>query len=155
VIFSNFPEGIGHVKSSKLCALVIASAAHHPMLPDVPTTAEAGAPQLAGESSTSVMAPASTPEAMVAKLSAELLKIMAMLDMDEHARRPSASSWVTRSIAARASSQRPRSRQSRAQLPGLRRQGSKSAALTASPADAHQRDGSFFSSSMCARVTSM
>jgi tripartite-type tricarboxylate transporter receptor subunit TctC len=56
------------------------------MLPDVPTTAEAGAPQLLVENWTAVMAPASTPEAVVAKLSAEVLKIMATPDMDERAR---------------------------------------------------------------------
>jgi len=86
VIFSNFPESIAHVKSGKLRALALASAARHPMLPDVPTTAEAGAPQLLVENWTAVMAPASTPEAVVAKLSAEVLKIMATPDMDERAR---------------------------------------------------------------------
>lgn len=86
VIFSNFPESIAHVKSGKLRALAIASAARHPMLPDVPTTAEAGAPQLLVENWTAMMAPASTPDAVVAKLSAEVLKIMATPDMDERAR---------------------------------------------------------------------
>jgi tripartite-type tricarboxylate transporter receptor subunit TctC len=86
VIFSNFPESIAHVKSGKLRALAIASSARHPMLPDVPTTAEAGAPQLLVENWTAMMAPASTPEAVVAKLSAEVLKIMATPDMDERAR---------------------------------------------------------------------
>jgi len=86
VIFSNFPESIAHVKSGKLRALALASAARHPMLPDVPTTAEAGAPQLLVENWTAVMAPASTPEALVAKLSAEVLKIMATPDMEERAR---------------------------------------------------------------------
>lgn len=49
----------------------------------VPLTAEAGAPQLPVESWTAAKAPTSTPEAMVAQLSAELLKIMATPDMDE------------------------------------------------------------------------
>lgn len=86
VIFSNFPESIAHVKSGKLRALAIASAARHPMLPDVPTTAEVGALQLLVENWTAIMAPASTPEPVVAKLSAEVLKIMATPDMDERAR---------------------------------------------------------------------
>jgi len=46
----------------------------------VPTTAEAGAPQLPVESWKAVMAPASRPAAMAAKLSAEVLKIMATPD---------------------------------------------------------------------------
>jgi tripartite-type tricarboxylate transporter receptor subunit TctC len=86
VIFSNFPESIAHVKSGKLRALAIASSARHPMLPDVPTTAEVGAPQLLVENWTAVMAPAATPDAVVAKLSAEVLKIMAAPDMEERAR---------------------------------------------------------------------
>ena len=86
VIFSNFPESVAHVRSGKLRALAVASAARNPLLPDVPTTAEAGAPQLLVENWTAIMAPASTPEPVVAKLSAEVLKIMAAPDMEERAR---------------------------------------------------------------------
>jgi tripartite-type tricarboxylate transporter receptor subunit TctC len=86
VIFSNLPESVAHVKSGKLRALAIASSSRHPQLPDVPTTAEAGAPQLLVENWTAVMAPSSTPDAVVNKLSAEVLKIMTGADIDEKAR---------------------------------------------------------------------
>ena len=86
VIFSNFPESVAHVKSGKLRALAIASSTRHPMLPDVPTTAEAGLPQLMVENWTAIMAPAGTPEPVVARLAAEVLKIMAAPDMEERAR---------------------------------------------------------------------
>ena len=86
VIFSNFPESVAHVRSGKLRALAIASSTRHPMLPDVPTTAEAGLPQLMVENWTAIMAPASTPEPVVARLAAEVLKIMAAPDMEERAR---------------------------------------------------------------------
>ena len=86
VIFSNFPESIAHVKSGKLRALAIASAARHPQAPDVPTTAEAGAPALAVENWTAIMTTAGTSDAAVAKLGAEVLKIMAAPDIDERAR---------------------------------------------------------------------
>jgi len=86
VVFSNFPESVAHVKGGKLRALAIASAARHPMVPDVPTTAEAGLPQLAVENWTAIMVPASTPDAVVAKVGAEALKIMAAPDIDERAR---------------------------------------------------------------------
>ena len=86
VIFSNFPESVAHVKSGKLRAMAIASPARHPLLPDVPTTAELGAAQLAVENWTAIMAPAATPEAVVAKLAAEVLRIMAVPDIDERAR---------------------------------------------------------------------
>jgi tripartite-type tricarboxylate transporter receptor subunit TctC len=86
VIFSNFPESVAHVKSGKLRALAIASGARHPALPDVPTTAEAGAPQLAVENWTAIMAPAGTPDAAVEKLGAEVVRIMAAPDIEERAR---------------------------------------------------------------------
>ena len=86
LIFSNMPESIAHVKSGRLRALAIASGARHPLLPEVPTTAEAGAPQLAVENWTAIMAPATTPDAIVERLSAEVLRIMAGSDIDERAR---------------------------------------------------------------------
>ena len=86
VIFSNLPESVAHVKSGKLRALAIASSARHALVPDVPTTTEVGAPQLAVENWTAIMAPASTPEAMVNKLGAEVLKIMASPDIEDRSR---------------------------------------------------------------------
>ena len=86
VIFSNFPESIAHVKSGKLRALALASSARHPAVPDVPTTAEAGMPGLLVENWTAVMVPAATPDAIVEKLGAEILKIMASAEIGERAR---------------------------------------------------------------------
>lgn len=86
VIFSNFPESIAHVKSGKLRALAIASSARHPAVPDVPTTTEVGMPTLLVENWTAMMAPAATPDAVVQKLSAEILKILASPDIEERAR---------------------------------------------------------------------
>ena len=86
VIFSNFPESIAHVKSGKLRALAIASSSRHPAVPDVPTTTEAGMPTLLVENWTAMMAPASTPDAIVQKLGAEVVKIMASADIEEKAR---------------------------------------------------------------------
>ena len=86
LIFSNLPESIAHVQSGKLRALAIASAARHPLLPDVPTTAEAGLAGLAVENWTAIMVPMATPDALVARLGAEVLAIMAGADINERAR---------------------------------------------------------------------
>ena len=86
VVFSNMPESVAHVKAGKLRALAIASAARHPLVADIPTTAEAGAPGLVVENWTAIMAPAGMPEAQVAKLGAEVLAIMAAADVDQKAR---------------------------------------------------------------------
>ena len=86
VVFSNMPESIAHVKSGKLRALAIASTARHPLLPDVPTTSEAGMPSLQVENWTALMAPVGMADAAVQKLSAEVLKIMQTPDLEERAR---------------------------------------------------------------------
>jgi len=86
VVFSNMPESMPHVKSGKLRALAIASTARHPLVPDVPTTAEAGLTALQVENWTAMMAPSTTPDAVVHKLGAEVVKIMVSPDIDERAR---------------------------------------------------------------------
>jgi len=86
VIFSNFPESISHVKSGKLHAIAICSAARNAAVPEVPTTAEAGMPGLLVESWTALMVPAGTPDAIVDKLGAESLKIMATPEIAERAK---------------------------------------------------------------------
>ena len=86
LIFSNLPESIAHVQSGKLRALAIASSARHPLVPDVPTTAEAGLAGLAVENWTAIMVPMATPDALVARLGAEVVAIMAGADINERAR---------------------------------------------------------------------
>jgi tripartite-type tricarboxylate transporter receptor subunit TctC len=86
VVFSNFPESIAHVKSGKLRALALASTSRHPMLPEVPTTAEVGAPGLVVENWTAVLVPASTPDAVVARLASEVAAIAGSADFQERVR---------------------------------------------------------------------
>lgn len=86
VVFSNFPESVAHVKSGKLRALAIASARRHAQLPDVPTTAEAGMPQLVVENWTAIMVPGATPQPIVDRIASEVLKIMASPEVEERAR---------------------------------------------------------------------
>jgi tripartite-type tricarboxylate transporter receptor subunit TctC len=86
VIFSNFPESIAHVKAGKLRALAITSPHRHPQVPDVPTTAELGLAQLQVENWTGILAPASTPDAIVDKLGAEAVSIIQSPEVAERAR---------------------------------------------------------------------
>ncbi len=86
VVFSNMPESIAHVKSGKLRALAIASTARHPLVPEVPTTAEAGMPALQVENWTALMVPAAMSDAAVDKLGAEVVRIMATPELEERAR---------------------------------------------------------------------
>jgi len=59
-----------HIQSGKIHALAVTSDSRIAQLPEVPTVAEAGFPQLAATLWTGLLAPARTPEAIVAKINA-------------------------------------------------------------------------------------
>ncbi|MBP6903354.1 MAG: tripartite tricarboxylate transporter substrate binding protein [Burkholderiaceae bacterium] len=63
------------VKAGKLKGLAITSRERSPLLPDVPTTAEAGLPQVESTSWFGLVVPAATPQPIVARLSALLAEI--------------------------------------------------------------------------------
>ncbi len=66
-------------------ALALASKTRHPMLPDVPTTAEAGLPGLELDGWFAVYAPAKTPQAIVDALAKEIKEIVASADFKKRA----------------------------------------------------------------------
>jgi tripartite-type tricarboxylate transporter receptor subunit TctC len=69
----DLPSALQQIKAGKLVAYAVTSPKRLPMLPDVPTVAEAG---LAGYDSTGwfgVVAPVSTPAPIVARLNAEIV----------------------------------------------------------------------------------
>jgi tripartite-type tricarboxylate transporter receptor subunit TctC len=70
-------EVIAHVRSGKLRALAVASDKRLPLLPDVPTTAEAGLPGFEATVWWGLVAPAKTPRDVVAKLNAETNRALA------------------------------------------------------------------------------
>lgn len=76
VIFSNFPESLAHVKGGRLHALAVTSPERHPELPDVPTTAQVGMPELRVENWTGVMVPSGTSDEIVARLGVAIVAIM-------------------------------------------------------------------------------
>src|ERR1700704_843907 len=68
LMFADVPVLLGAVQSGKLRALAIGSRTRIPSLPDVPTTAEAGLPQVEADNWYGLVVPAATPEAIAAKL---------------------------------------------------------------------------------------
>lgn len=78
MLFSDtlLPGGLA-VKDGRLRGLVVAAAKRVPMLPDVPTVAEAGLPaNLTGAVFFGVMAPGGTPEPVIAKLNAAFNEVL-------------------------------------------------------------------------------
>ena len=75
VIFALLPECLPFVKSGKLRALAVTSDKRHPLLPDVPTTSEAGIPGIEVTSWNGLMVPSGTPRDIVLKINAEVTRI--------------------------------------------------------------------------------
>lgn len=72
-----------HIKSGRLRALAITSAKRSPMMPDVPTFAEAGLPGLVAVNWWGVFLPAGTPKPIVDAYHSALVKIMANPDLKD------------------------------------------------------------------------
>lgn len=65
-----------HIKSGKVRPIAISSTKRSPLLPDVPTFAEAGLPQVESYAWYGMFAPAKTPKDVVARINAEAIKVM-------------------------------------------------------------------------------
>ena len=83
MMFSSVLELSGHIKAGKLKALAISSKQRVSALPDVPTLQEAGVTGAESGSWLGLLAPAGTPPAIVAKVSQDLQKVLAMPDVQQ------------------------------------------------------------------------
>ncbi len=77
------PAALQFIKSGKLRALAVTTPQRISMLPDVPTTAEAGMAAVEVSSTFGVLAPAGTPADIVARLNSALAKILVQADVKE------------------------------------------------------------------------
>jgi tripartite-type tricarboxylate transporter receptor subunit TctC len=68
IVFSSLVQTTPHLKSGKLKALATGGDKRSPVLPDVPTVAEAGVPTYRAVNWWGVVAPAGTPQPIIAKL---------------------------------------------------------------------------------------
>ena len=83
LIFDQIVSSLPHVQGGKLRMLAITSAKRFPSLPDLPTVAESGVPGYESISWAGVAVPAGTPKEIVARLHAEIVKVLAMPDIRE------------------------------------------------------------------------
>ncbi len=82
-----FATSAPHIAAGKLRALAIASRTRSPLAPDLPTVAELGVPGYEGILWIGVMAPAGTPQAVIAKLAAACERAVRAPELVERFRR--------------------------------------------------------------------
>lgn len=75
VTFVNIPPQVPHIKAGKLKPIAVLSSMRSSLLPDVPTAAEAGVPNLVSESWYGLAVPAGTPADVKAKLQRAMFKV--------------------------------------------------------------------------------
>ena len=83
LMFDTMLSAMPHVKAGKLKALAVTSATRSPVAPDLPTVAESGLPGYEAIAWNGLLAPAGTPPEVLARLSAELKKVLAAPDVKE------------------------------------------------------------------------
>jgi tripartite-type tricarboxylate transporter receptor subunit TctC len=77
MIFSSLPPTLGSIRDGKLRVLGMATRTRSTVLPDVPTIDEAGLPGFEAEQRYGLIAPAGTPDAVIARLNAVLRQALA------------------------------------------------------------------------------
>ncbi len=76
-----------HIKSGKLRGIAVSSAVRVPILPELPTFAESGYPQVQSDTWYAVFAPAGTPEAVVRRLHDATVQVLAQQDLIDRLRK--------------------------------------------------------------------
>ena len=82
-MFISAPGAIAQIKAGKVRVLAIASARRARALPDAPTFAEAGYPDVVVDTRYGLLAPAATPAAPIARLEAAIAKALATPEVRE------------------------------------------------------------------------
>ena len=92
IMFDNIPSSLPHIKSGKLRAIGMTSAARSPILPDLPTLAESGLPGFEASTITGLAVPAGTPPAVIQKLDAAVARALRLPEV-----KTSSAIWVPKS----------------------------------------------------------
>ena len=83
MVFSDMVPAVPQIKGGRLRALGVTSEQRSPVLPEVPTFAEQGITRPLPQGWWAVLAPRGTPPAIVARLNAELGRVVKMKDVEE------------------------------------------------------------------------
>ena len=80
-MFDSLSVSLPHIRAGKVRVLAVSSRTRSALLPDTPTMIEGGFPDFETAGWTGIMTTGGTPPAVIARLEAELLKILAMPDV--------------------------------------------------------------------------
>jgi tripartite-type tricarboxylate transporter receptor subunit TctC len=83
VAFTSLPPAVPQIRDGKLHALAVTSKMRSQALPDVPSMAEAGYPEVVGEGWFAFIVPARTPKDIIALLQREIVAIVSLPDVTE------------------------------------------------------------------------
>ena len=83
ISFGAMAPAVPLIKDGQLRALAVTGKVRSPALPDVPTMAEAGFPEVVGQTWTAVVVPAGTPKDIIAELHRMIVASLATADVKE------------------------------------------------------------------------
>jgi tripartite-type tricarboxylate transporter receptor subunit TctC len=83
LLFPNIASGLPHVKSGKLRGVAVTSTRRSRSAPEITTVAESGLPWFELHECNGIFVPAGTPPEIIARLNAELGKVLRAPDMQE------------------------------------------------------------------------
>ena len=83
ILYTSISTAAGHIKQGTVRALAVTSTQRSPALPDVPTLAEAGAPDQESDIILGVLVPGATPPDIIDRLHREIVRIVALPDVRE------------------------------------------------------------------------
>ena len=83
ILYTSISTAGGYIKQGSVRPLAVTGARRSPALPDVPTLAEAGAPNQESEIILGLLAPSGTPREIIDRLQREIIRVLAMPEIHE------------------------------------------------------------------------
>jgi tripartite-type tricarboxylate transporter receptor subunit TctC len=83
IAFTALPSAIANIREGNLRGLAVTAAKRSPALPDVPTMAESGIPDQEAETINGLLAPAGTPNEIIARINRDTVEALSLPDVKE------------------------------------------------------------------------
>lgn len=102
LFFAGMPPAIPHIRAGKVKALAVTSSKRSSAAPDIPTVNEAGLQGFEADNWHALYAPRGTPAAVVAKLNAELERVLSSPEVRQQMQAQGAEAWISSPAESRA-----------------------------------------------------